>query len=273
MGLLEAGRRRFSRGKGILRIPLYDPDFPAIVMWSEKAGCTSAAKWFFWHIGRLEEALAYNHWVHRFRSEVFTQSDDYLDRCLAAMKAGMPIIKFTRNPYDRAYSGFMGLCRSRVLENPNHWTTKARAAVIRHLFGKHTPIDQAFSFADYVDWLVVQKEADLDLHLAPQKRTLETSYKVTPLQLEMEGGPFAHAEAMFGLRSSAEELKLFSSRHHHNRMTLDEEAQRGALSVPRSVTVLRPESPDISNTVIAKQLGDKLGPYFAADFEAYGYSQ
>lgn len=39
------------------RLPHFHEDFPLILFWSQKSGCTSLALWFFYQINLLETAL------------------------------------------------------------------------------------------------------------------------------------------------------------------------------------------------------------------------
>jgi hypothetical protein len=56
---------------------LHAPDFPLVLLFTEKAGCTSLTKWFLFHIGKLDEATDYHPWVHRYRKNVLCQQRGY----------------------------------------------------------------------------------------------------------------------------------------------------------------------------------------------------
>ena len=50
-------------------LPLQQPGFPVAVCWSAKSGCTTVLKWFLAQTGLLDEALAYNDWIHAYRQD------------------------------------------------------------------------------------------------------------------------------------------------------------------------------------------------------------
>ncbi|PEC57548.1 RNA methyltransferase, partial [Bacillus wiedmannii] len=41
------------------RVPHFHKDFPLILFWSQKSGCTSLAHWFFYQINLFKEAIKY----------------------------------------------------------------------------------------------------------------------------------------------------------------------------------------------------------------------
>ncbi len=48
------------------RIPHFHKDFPLILFWSHRSGCTSLANWFFFQIGLFTEAKKYNNFIHYY---------------------------------------------------------------------------------------------------------------------------------------------------------------------------------------------------------------
>ncbi|MCM3197160.1 sulfotransferase family 2 domain-containing protein [Priestia megaterium] len=90
------------------RTPLYNQAFPLILFWSPKSGCTSLTKWFFFQINLLDEALAYQPFVHVYRDEVYNNNLEHL-QCLkkTLSREEKSTIKLVRNPYTRAISSFL----------------------------------------------------------------------------------------------------------------------------------------------------------------------
>src|SRR5437867_1147460 len=94
----------------IHRNPHFHRQFPIILHWSHKSGCTSLVNWFFFQTGLLEKALQYNSWVHQYELEVYKRNSIYqqeLRRHMLQSKKDM--YKLVRNPYRRAVSSFLML--------------------------------------------------------------------------------------------------------------------------------------------------------------------
>ena len=58
--------------------PLLDSEQKIALFFSAKSGCTFMVKWFFYQIGKLEEALNHsNKIIHHYRMDVFYPSAEY----------------------------------------------------------------------------------------------------------------------------------------------------------------------------------------------------
>jgi len=82
---------------------MFSREHRLIIGFSPKAACTVGAKMFFNHIGRLDEALAFDPWIHNYREEYLKTHVVYPrwhwnKRYLK--------IKLVRNPYTRVISGY-----------------------------------------------------------------------------------------------------------------------------------------------------------------------
>ncbi|MGG3626356.1 sulfotransferase family 2 domain-containing protein [Bacillus gobiensis] len=89
------------------RGPLCHKDFPLILFWSEKAGCTNLTKWFFFQTGLMDEALKQQS-IHVYRSEIFQKKKNYysyINKQLLHSKKDA--VKLIRNPFKRAVSSFL----------------------------------------------------------------------------------------------------------------------------------------------------------------------
>jgi hypothetical protein len=255
-------------------MPLYSPDFPAIVMWSEKSACTVAVKWFFHHIGRLDAALAHSGWVHDYENEVFKAGPAYLADLTAAIRAGKPVIKFVRNPYTRAYSGYLETCRPLVLEAGDHWSVHTRSEVTAHLFGKEADRTQAYSFNQFAAWMGDQPAGMLDFHLAPQYLDVEARFDVQAIRLEDHANAFLFAETQLGLPSTQDEAQVHESGHHHAKEHVSDAEAAAALDTPLPLDrPFRSSVADPPARVIARApAGEVIRRVCAADFSAYGYA-
>jgi hypothetical protein len=256
------------------RAPLWHQTFPFVIFWSEKANCTGVAKWFFFQIGLLDEALSYSPWIHDYEMRVYKEKPGYFADCLSAINGGAKLIKFVRNPYDRAFSGYLELCRDQLYIEPHHWAASTRRNILQYLSGFDADLDYAFSFAQYVQWLRVQDPKSLNLHLAKQRMLYEGQIELEPIQVEGGRAVFADLEARFNLLDSTPaESKIYSSEHHHRRRAVDLMAPAAAchLAIPiRRPKEFRLAVPD--GLAIAQDVsGDGIRQVFAEDFSSYGY--
>ena len=255
------------------RAPLYHPDFPVVILWSEKAACTTAVKWFFFHIGKLDEAKALHRWVHIYENEVFKAAPGYLADCADAIANGTPAIKFVRDPYQRLFSGYLELCHPRVLTDEDHWAVRARWAVVRHLNGGRAKPSDPVSFNQFCEWVGAQDVRTLDGHLAPQMMTRDKRMKIEPIRLEDHDNPFGYLEDRLGLASSLGDQRVHQSGHHHDKQDLDDGDAQTALDAP--VALERPKGASVfgpsSAAIATSPAGAVIRRVFAHDFTVYGY--
>ncbi|WP_084420414.1 sulfotransferase family 2 domain-containing protein [Henriciella litoralis] len=255
------------------RTPLYHADFPVVVMWSQKAACTVAVKWFFHHIGLLEEALSHHRWIHNYENEVFKARAGYLKECRRAISSGKPVVKLVRNPYARAYSGYLETCNRRVLTDKKHWSSHARAEILEKLTGQPQDMELAYSFLQYCDWLGGQPESGLDPHIAPQHERVENNLEVRTLKIDGATDVFLEIETEYGLPSTENNMSIHHSSHHHKRKNITDEEATGLLTLGMPLKRERDfQVPDISPHIIAASpAGATLRHVYRRDFQAYGY--
>lgn len=256
-----------------VRVPLYHPDMPFAVFWSEKSGCTITVKWFFWQLGLLEAAQQHHNWIHNYENEVFKARKGYIEDCIKAIEKGLPVVKIVRNPYMRAVSGYLEICGKKVFET-GHWARRQRRVILESLTGHFLELDYGFSFRQYVDWLSAQADYAVDPHIRQQFMTVESKVQVEPLHLEDGPKLFHTLEQRFGLKDSSSDLDLFDSRHHHTKTNISPYPTMGfadlALPVSRNA---RFKIIDFDLDEMSKSdIGSKLQRYFSKDFINYGYS-
>lgn len=256
-----------------VRPPLNHSKLPFVVMWSEKAGCTSVVKWFFWQVGLLEEALAHHSWVHNYENDVFKARKSYLDECVDDIEAGKPVIKFVRNPYRRAFSGYLELCGHNVIASEAHWTKNVRGLVLQALCGYPAELEYAFSFNQFVDWLVMQAPNQINLHLRAQYSDIEQKIGVRPVQIESSKSLFRTLEKEFGLKDSSAVTDMFDSGHHHAKTVIAPQPAINIfdLAIPaRRSRQFKLVEPTLEEYAMS-DAGRKLRQFFHRDFTAYGY--
>ena len=105
------------------RTPLYHPDFPYILFWSQKAGCTTVVKWFFAQLGLLEAAQSHSHWIHDYEQQVYKKRAGYREELSDALASGRyKRVKIVRDPLARAASAFLILGeRGAIITHRKHW--------------------------------------------------------------------------------------------------------------------------------------------------------
>ena len=144
------------------RTPFQHQQVPFIVCWSQKSGCTSVLKWFFYHAGLLDEAMRHqelnlNLEIHNYENNVFKARPGYKDELIEQILAGKPVIKFLRCPYERLFSSFMHLNNIRFLllreEGQTTPGMMLRQNILEFIYEKPTDIDQPISFPGYLAWM------------------------------------------------------------------------------------------------------------------------
>lgn len=262
-------RRLFIGG----RVPLYHPDFPLILYWSQKAGCTTVLKWFFAQTGLLETAAAFNPWLHEYELKVYKAQPGYRDAVRRALRSGAyRVVKVVRDPAMRAPSAFLVLAERGAL-NPDHWVAEHWQAVDAFLARRGRDPAEGLSFLDHLDMVAEHGRrgaADLNLHIAAQHLAGEETMLDEVVPIERFAAWTATAPQRYGV--SALPLDVFSeSRHHH---TVDPDRTRALGERPETVRIVRAQFADGRFPAGRVFLNARSLPLvrraFAADFDAYG---
>ncbi len=230
---------------------LKDTQKKVIVDWSPKAGCTIMVKMFFRNMGLLEEALAYDSWVHEYRMHVFsvnhpTTVEDIRDPTYYK-------IKFVRNPYHRVVSGFMHTMKYPVMHQP----------VKKALWRWNANI----SFKSFVKYLSKIDLHTCDPHYSLQKKDFETGpqncfdeiIKIENLDHSIND---LNARKGFGF-----DLSGLTSNHH-----LEKNRNLVANVATTKWSKLQNDIPWYS-FFYTPALAEKVYSLYREDFEAYGYSK
>ncbi|WP_088103460.1 sulfotransferase family 2 domain-containing protein [Halalkalibacter urbisdiaboli] len=237
-----------------VKLPLYHNDFPLILYWSPKSGCTSLTKWFFFQIGLLEEAEAYHPWIHKYRGKIFLQQQNYKEKLekhmLNSTKASY---KLVRNPYTRAVSSFL-----HTISNPQ---LKSEIGV---------EINEGLSFKQFLYGL---KEVGVDIksinpHFAEQYIKGEENLIQEYIYLEHFNQSIRKIEKQFHLKTSPLNRITKSPHHHSTKMKesgeiVEKKFTRASLreTIPSYDSFYNQETVELVKTL------------YQNDFKAYGYSQ
>lgn len=199
------------------RLPLRDDELPIILLWSEKAGCTTLVKWFFWQLEILSEAINYHKWIHNYEQQVYKNQTDYIDK----VKKGLlddrkELVKFIRNPYYRAISSFLDLSGENAANRTRHHSTDLWKKIRRVVYGDPNA-KSGVSFKMYLDAL---REIGVGLehingHVAAQVVRGEEGLGITYYKIEELRRAIPELERRNRLKSSPI-VELNRSPHHRS---------------------------------------------------------
>lgn len=190
------------------RLPYYHSNFPLILFWSERAGCTSFIKWFFYQIDLLQTAVEYDPWVHYYEYHVFKSRPSYKnDVLLELLKAEKDTVKLVRNPYKRAVSSF-----TIFKMTPEYIWSQIRKEM-GEMFNSPEQKDTGFSFCQFLQYLKHNINKINDGHFAPQYFMGEETYIKQYIYLENFEESIRELERKYRLKHSPLE-ELTQSGHH-----------------------------------------------------------
>ena len=205
-------------------MPYFDRQIPFLVLWSQKAGCTSILKWFFWHVGVLEEAMNYGKGrlgiaLHQYEHAVFRSRPGHRKELVEKVRKGDPIVSFVRCPYSRLFSSYLHLqnrdfvrLEKNGVDNPG---LNYRKSILRDIYGDTVSVEYPMSFHDYLVWLDAQDNARVDPHHAVQWTALFDLPQVVHYRLDDFRAVTANLEKLYGLSDSGLQQEEFASNRHH----------------------------------------------------------
>lgn len=215
------------------RTPYQHAGVPFIVLWSQKAGCTSIFKWFLWHAGLLKEAQQYRVHeeglsIHNYEMEVFRKTPNYTENLVTRIEAGVPVVNFLRCPYSRAFSSYMHLHNRFYIrferDGLRNEGLELRYAILKFIYGYQAPVEYPVSFMDYLNWLDTHSAAGIEPHHAMQGTPLYELPNVAHYRLESFDNVIPKLERDFGLTDSSAVRAQFSSPHHIQKFPVDRQA-------------------------------------------------
>ena len=253
---------------------LHAPDFPLVLLFSEKAGCTSLTKWFLFQVGRLEEATDYHPWIHRYRMDVLDRQQGYRQEGMRLLQSReRPVVKLVRNPSSRVVSSFLSTLNNAHGRVPKSWAHELIVAA-RTRAGKPTG-ETALSFHDFVGFVAANgtERRQINGHVARQHTAGEERLVDRIIKLEQFADEIRQLESEYGLAQSPLDL-ITSSKHHRS-------ANRSGATAPvwsadleitiEQVRQFRKDGSPSYDTLYDEECRRLVRECFAADFEAYGY--
>ncbi|WP_144640565.1 sulfotransferase family 2 domain-containing protein [Bacillus cereus] len=244
------------------RIPHFHKDFPIILFWSHRSGCTSLANWFFFQIGLYEEAMKYAPFIHYYESDIYKNENDYyVDLEIELLELKKDTIKLVRNPYKRAVSSFLIL-----YDNP--YASKQWEG-IRDYFYNDKNIPKGISFKQFLYYVkaIGPKSSQLDQHFSQQYIDGEEKIIKQNIKLENFNTIIPKLEKKYGLLSSNISL-LTSSTHHRAHQMI----YKGNYA---NKDITNPQFPSLPTyqSFYDEEAIKLVSEIFTDDFEAYGYKK
>jgi hypothetical protein len=271
----ERKEERKDKGASFGRRILHGPDFPLVLLFTPKAGCTSLTKWFLFQVGKLEEATAYHRWIHRYRMNVLCRQDGYRQEAMRLLRGHeKPVVKLVRNPYSRAVSSFLSTLNNAHGTAPKNWAHELIVAA-RTQAGKPGNGGTALSFRDFVAFLAANGTArgQINGHVARQHAADEEQLGGRIIKLEQFATDIRNLESEYGLVQSPLDL---ITRSQHHRSASENGATAPVWSSDLEITTeqvrqYRKTGIPSYDTLYDDESRRLVRQCFAADFEAYGY--
>ncbi|KAA6449396.1 sulfotransferase family 2 domain-containing protein [Bacillus swezeyi] len=233
--------------------PLYKKDFPLILFWIPKSGCTTLNRWFFFQNGLLEDVGQQSEGeVHHYRNKIYTQQPDYMkDLSKHLLENKKDAYKLVRNPFRRAVSSFLA-----TICSPNFIC----------LFDRD--IDTGLSFTEFLYQLRdLDSEIDsIDRHLGPQYLEGEEEFVNNYIYLEQFNAQIREIENKYRLLKSPLS-QLSKSPHHLSALMLKKGNFADAVLTMSSFDWVFPTYESFYN----KETKELVQDIYAKDFDMYGF--
>jgi hypothetical protein len=245
----------FNKSRHIHSFPLIYPEKKLCLFFSAKSGCTFATKWFFYQQGLLDQALAYNKFVHEYRRHIYVKSEIYKNELKHVLSDDYIRIKLVRSPYTRAVSSYIHAIKS------NHVDTEISTFLNRPLTEKCR-----FSFEEFISFLektgVIFCNPHNRIQALPEELQNKLSFSYI-IKLENAMHEFKKLETKLNLKKA--DLESLSKSFHH-RIKLPSNEYNGNKHLGR-----------LDNTFYAYEsfyndtLKDKVMKLYSSDFTQYQY--
>ncbi|MCA0148545.1 MULTISPECIES: sulfotransferase family 2 domain-containing protein [Rossellomorea] len=194
------------------KTPLYHQNFPLMLMWTPKAGCTTFARWFFYQTGLLDTALEYHPSIHVYKNAVYFKQKRYMEAVLNDGLNKKVVYKLVRNPYKRAVSSYFTIatyCYSSGSPDSPMDKDKER---ISAMFYPNTTY-KGISFKQFLIYLSIvgADYTNVDGHIAKQYCLGEECLSPKLIKLENFNTEIKEIESGYNLLSSSD--KILTSPH------------------------------------------------------------
>ncbi|MDR7072036.1 sulfotransferase family 2 domain-containing protein [Fictibacillus barbaricus] len=236
-------------------LPLYHKDFPIILFWNPKCGCTSLIKWFYFQVGLLQEANEFSEWIHHYREQIFEAQSDYQLSIKNEITHGnKDMYKLVRNPFKRAVSSYFA-----VLAVPEIMNQIAPG------------VKNGLSFRQFLYRLraIGVNREEVNSHIAMQYIEGEELFIKNYIKLEEFNAEIRNFEKKY--RLSASPLEEISKSHHHVSHNMNQNLKSLFADVNMFPSIMKnSQLPPYQNfyDAVTKRLVQKI---YRNDFIMFGY--
>jgi hypothetical protein len=229
--------------------PLIDKKNNIIMDWSAKAGCTTAVKMFFKHLGILEKALEYDPWIHEYRIKIFSLENPVGIKDLE--NKSYYKFKVVRNPFARTVSSYIHAMKYTYEKNKIMSILKKKSNNI--------------SFSEFVKYLENIDITNCNIHHRQQKRSVENYYKFNSIcKIENIKNNIKLINNQLGTTFDINDI--LSSRHHirtNNKIKYNVSCKKWSIirnNIPNYIYFYNP------------QLIERVKKIYIEDIKEYNYS-
>lgn len=243
------------------RAPHFHPNFPLILFWSQKSGCTSFANWFFSQIGLYEIAMQYNPFIHNYEYDIYKSKARYITKLSRELLKGeKDTLKLVRNPYKRAVSSFVSLIAPPGIENPE-WEP------IRKFIYNDSTCKKKISFKHFLHYLHANgADADyLNPHYSQQYIQGEEEFVTNYIYLEDFSNEISRIETKYNLQTIP--LDTLTRSWHHQAPKMIHKGNYAEADITDPSFPRLPTYQSFYDTEAIQLVTD----IFNEDFEAYHY--
>ena len=228
------------------------------LIWSAKSACTTSILWYLAVAGLLKEALAYDSWPHKYRTEVLPKTELYRTWLLNTDPRQLAWVRVVRDPYKRAVSSFRHILRYAGDQN--------------YHFSKELildPTQDRLSFDSFLSRIEGVDITNCDNHYRQQFHPLEQSIRPARV-INADREPLLQTLLDFAAPTTdarqrlEEEISRISSFHHAHRSLNHEDFSEYPFSIPY-FSQDWPEYESFLNDSTRR----KIERIYAADFSAY----
>lgn len=247
------------------RVPYFHKDFPLILFWSHKSGCTSLLSWFFYQINLLGTTLKDSSDfmdLHNYEFTTYKADPTYQSQLITALQHKQKdTFKLVRNPYKRAVSSFIFYIPFLGIQNPI-WNP------MRKFLYNNENSHKGFSFKQFLYYLQHCKKNNLpvDPHFDQQYILGEEQFVTNYIYLEDFQSTIQALETKYNLKKSPLSSLVKFSHHQTHNMTYSGYYAETDITDPKFPKLPTYESFYDTET---KELVKSI---FHQDFKMYNYS-
>lgn len=211
-------------------LPLMIKNFPIVICWTPKSGCTTVLKWFLEQNSLLEKAYEFNPWVHEYREKIL-YNQIYKKECRKIFEgntSGKFIIKVIRNPIKRSVSSYLHFLRfGKISKN---WPVVQKIESWKKENGLAS--QSGLSFRQFLNFVICQKISGgrNDTHFESQYNKIQDPKVDIFIPIEKISSEIPKIEKEFNLKKI--DINELSKSGHNNQSTDSHRWPQDASSFP-----------------------------------------